>query len=60
MNQDRQAEIAKKRARLQELKRQREVRQSQSRGGIGGPSDVCIYSCWAVPPRFPALTDPST
>jgi hypothetical protein len=36
---DRQAEIAKKRAKLQELKRARELRQQESKSGSSG--DVC-------------------
>jgi hypothetical protein len=40
MMQDRQAEIARKRAKLQELKAQRELRQKEQRGGVGGPGDV--------------------
>lgn len=43
MNNNRQAEIAAKRQKLAELKRQREVRQKeQNRGSIGGSGDVCI------------------
>ncbi|KAK9771863.1 putative WD40-repeat-containing domain protein [Seiridium cardinale] len=40
MNQDRQAEIAKKRAKLLELKKAREIRQKEQRGSAGGPGDI--------------------
>jgi hypothetical protein len=48
MMQQRRDEILAKKAKLAELKRQRELRANQANAGrasLGGPSDVCMLAC---------------
>jgi len=53
--QQRRDEILAKKAKLAELKRQRELRASQANAGrvsISNPSDVCLSECWVFFYRF--------